>query len=82
MIGKLVSAKFGWLQSLDGKQNIYVIMKPGKNHDGYMTANDIINQANHPMDILTEWYPEYEHVFIYDNAPMHLKRLDGSLSAH
>ena len=81
MIGKLVSAKFGWLQSPDGKQNARVIMKPGKNHNGYMTANDIINQANRAMDILTEWYPEYEHVLIYDNAPTHLKRLDGSLSA-
>ena len=33
------------------------------------------------MDIVSEAYPEYEHVFIYDNATTHLKRADGSLSA-
>ncbi|EDR03806.1 uncharacterized protein LACBIDRAFT_306885 [Laccaria bicolor S238N-H82] len=81
MIGEFVSAKFGWLQSPDGKQSARIIMKPGKNRDGYMTADDIVNQANRAMDILTEWYPEYEHIFIYDNAPTHLKRPDGSLSA-
>jgi hypothetical protein len=82
MIGEFVSAKFGWLQSPDGKQNARVIMKPGKNRDGYMTVGDIINQANHAMDILMEWYPEYEHVLIYDNVLTHLKRPDSSLSAH
>ncbi|KIK64326.1 hypothetical protein GYMLUDRAFT_71284 [Collybiopsis luxurians FD-317 M1] len=25
------------------------------------------------MDILTKWFPDYEHVFIYDNATTHLK---------
>ncbi|EDR07030.1 uncharacterized protein LACBIDRAFT_299314 [Laccaria bicolor S238N-H82] len=34
------------------------------------------------MDILTEFYPEYEHILIYDNVPMHLKHPEGSLSAH
>ncbi|EDR04580.1 uncharacterized protein LACBIDRAFT_330517 [Laccaria bicolor S238N-H82] len=81
MIGKFVSAKFGWLQSPDGKQSTRIIMKPGKNCDGYMTADDIVDQANCAMDILTEWYPEYEHVSIYDNTPTHLKRPDGLLSA-
>ncbi|KAJ3810917.1 hypothetical protein F5876DRAFT_40738 [Lentinula aff. lateritia] len=33
------------------------------------------------MDILLRWYPEYKHVFVYDNAPSHLKRPDGTLSA-
>jgi len=81
MIGEFVSAKFGWLQLPDGKQNAHIIMKPRKNCDGYMTADDIINQANHAMDILMEWYPEYEHILIYDKPPTHLKRPDGLLSA-
>lgn len=34
------------------------------------------------MDILLKWYPEYEHVFVYDNATTHLKCPNGSLSAH
>ncbi|KAL0947234.1 hypothetical protein HGRIS_013351 [Hohenbuehelia grisea] len=33
------------------------------------------------MDILKEEYPEYEHILLYDNATIHLKRPDGSLSA-
>ena len=38
-----------------------------------MTAEDISAQAEIAMDILMEFYPKYEHVFIYDNAPTHLK---------
>ena len=33
------------------------------------------------MDILQEFYPQYEHVFVYDNATTHLKRADDALSA-
>ena len=46
-----------------------------------MTAEDISAQAEIAMDILMEFYPEYEHVFIYDNALIHLKCPEGSLSA-
>jgi len=46
-----------------------------------MTAEDISAQAEVVMDILMEFYPEYEHIFIYDNAPTHLKCPEGSLSA-
>ncbi|KIJ96797.1 hypothetical protein K443DRAFT_124304 [Laccaria amethystina LaAM-08-1] len=56
-------------------------LMPGKNRDGYMTAEDISTQAEVAMGILTEFYPEYEHIFIYDNAPTHLKCPEGSLSA-
>jgi len=45
------------------------------------TSDDIIEQAHMAMDILTEFYPEYEHKFIYDNAPSHLKRPEGSVTA-
>jgi hypothetical protein len=81
MVADFVSADFGWLQSPDGKRSARRIMKPGKNRDGYFTAEDIDEQAREAMDILTECYPEYEHIFIYDNAPTHLKRPEDSLSA-
>lgn len=32
------------------------------------------------MDILMEYYPQYDHVFIYDNTTTHLKRADDALS--
>jgi hypothetical protein len=33
------------------------------------------------MDILDKFYPDEEHIFVYDNATTHLKRPEGSLSA-
>jgi transposase len=81
MIADFVSADFGWLQSPDRGKNARRVMKPGKNRDGYFTSEDITEQANAAMDILTEHYPEYEHIFVYDNAPSHLKRPEGSVTA-
>ena len=56
-------------------------MKPGKNRDGYFSSEDICDQAEEAMEILLEYYPQYEHVFIYDNAMTHLKRAPDALSA-
>ena len=81
MIADFVSAEFSWLQSKDGTQNACVIMKPRKNRDGYFTSDEIVDQANKAMDICNQEYPEYTHVFIYDNASSHLKHAEGSLSA-
>ena len=81
MVAELVSADFGWLQSPDGKESVRVVMKPGKNKDGYFTSDEIIAQAQKAMDICKKYWPEYEHVFIYDNAPTHLTRPEDSLSA-
>ena len=43
---------------------------------------DIQEQAQDPMDIVQEYYPQFDHVFIYDNATTHLKRPEDSLSAY
>ncbi|THU79174.1 hypothetical protein K435DRAFT_698465 [Dendrothele bispora CBS 962.96] len=80
MIADYVSADFGWLRSLDGR-SARRVMFPGKAKDGYFTAEDIQEQANAAIDLVHELYPDYEHIFIYDNATTHLKRPDGSLSA-
>ncbi|RDB25331.1 hypothetical protein Hypma_007565 [Hypsizygus marmoreus] len=81
MIADFVSADFGWLQSPDGTRSARRVMRPGKNKDGYFTSADIQDQVNEAMDIVSEFYPEYEHVFVYDNASTHLKRAEDSLSA-
>ena len=81
MVADLVCVDFGWLQSPDGKESARIVMKPGKNKDGYFMCNEIIAQAQKAMDICTKYWPEFEHVFIYDNAPTHLKRAEDSLSA-
>src|SRR5271168_1695102 len=81
MIADFVSADFGWLTSPDGKRSARRLFKPGKNRDGYFSNDDIIGQANEAVDILQKFYPEYEHVLIYDNATTHLKRAEDALSA-
>jgi hypothetical protein len=52
-----------------------------QNRDGYFSAEDIDEQAQAAMDIVTEFYPNYEHIFIYDNATTHLKCPKNSLTA-
>jgi hypothetical protein len=42
MVADFVSADYGFLYSHDGKENACVIFKPGKNHDGYFTNEEII----------------------------------------
>ena len=44
------------------------------------TSKDITEQAHAAMDILTKFYPDYEHRFFYDNAPSHLKWPVGSVT--
>jgi hypothetical protein len=56
-------------------------MKSEKNRDGYFTNNDIDEQAHAAIDILTEFYPKFNHVFIYNNTSSHLKQPDASISA-
>jgi len=80
MIADFVSARFGWLQSPDGKHTARKVMRPGKNRDGYFTYEEICNQAIEAMAILQNFYPQYEHVFVYDNASTHLKRAPDALS--
>jgi len=82
MVADFVSADFGWLRSPDGKESARRLFKPGKNHDGYFSNEDIQNQAQVAMDILTKYYPQFDHVFVYDNATTHLKRAEDALSAH
>jgi hypothetical protein len=60
---------------------VRVLFKPGKNQEGYFTSEDILNQAEKAIDILQKYYPDNDHVLVYDNATTHLKRADGALSA-
>jgi transposase len=81
MVADFVSADFGWILSHDGKQSARRILKPGASRDGYFTNDDILDQVEDAMRIVKECWPEYDHVFIYDNASTHLKRADDALSA-
>jgi hypothetical protein len=81
MVADFVSADYGWLRSPDGSKEAQVLFKAGKACEGYFTNEDILQQANKAMDILSECYPEDQHVLLFDNATIHLKRADDALSA-
>lgn len=81
MVADFVSADFGWLRSADGSESAREVFRPGANRDGYFTNEDIVKQAEHAAQIVTARYPDFEHIFIYDNATTHRKRADDALSA-
>jgi hypothetical protein len=81
MVSDFVSADYGWLRSPDKTKEARVFFKAGKNREGYFTNDDILNQTTTAMDILTEFYPDEEHILVYDNATTHTKRSDTALSA-
>jgi hypothetical protein len=57
-----------------------VIFRCGKERDGYFTNEEILAQAESAMDILDEFYPNDEHIFIYDNATTHLMWPEDAVS--
>ena len=81
MVADFVSDKLGWLKSLDGKDSARVCLKPGKEREGYFSSNEVLGQLTKAMDILNHDYPQYEHVFVLDNARTHTKRAEDALSA-
>ncbi|TRM55594.1 hypothetical protein BD626DRAFT_577096 [Schizophyllum amplum] len=80
MIADYFSADFGWLRGSKGESARHT-MRPGKNKDGYFTAEDIEKQAMDAIDICDAQWPDCDHVFVYDNATTHRKRKEGCLSA-
>lgn len=58
-----------------------MVFRPGSNRDGYFTCNQVVQQLENAVKIVNEAYPEYTHVFVYDNAPSHTKRPEDAISA-
>ncbi|KAI5993568.1 hypothetical protein EDD15DRAFT_2167169 [Pisolithus albus] len=81
MVSDFVSADYGWLRSPDGKEGARVLFKAGKARDGYFTNEDVLAQTEKAMDILQKFYPDDDHIFVFDNATTHLKRANDALSA-
>ena len=79
MVADFVSADYGWLKG--GNHVARVLLRPGSNHNGYFTNNDVIRQASNAMRILTENYPDDDHVLVFNNAHTHSKCTDNALSA-
>ncbi len=79
IIADFVYANFSWLCSPNGTWSARKNIKPRKNCKGYFINKDIYKQANEAMDILDKFYPEYKHVFVYDNAMTHCKCTNNAL---
>ncbi len=69
MVVDFVSADYGWLKG--GNHVAQVLLRPGSNHDGYFMNDDVIRQALNVMRILTENYPDDDHVLVFNNACTH-----------
>ena len=81
MVSDFISTDYGWLCSPDGTESTQVLLWPGENREGYFTNEDILQQVNNVMDTLRKYYPNEDHIFIFDNATIHTKQTPGSLSA-
>jgi hypothetical protein len=79
-VANFFSADFGWLCGHDGAVARETI-RPGARRDGYFEGEDIMIQAKRAAKIVNETWPEYDHIFVYDNATTHRKRAEGALSA-
>jgi hypothetical protein len=80
MVSDFISADYGWLYSPDGTESARVLFRPGANREGYFTNEDMLWQVDGAMDILENFYPHDNHIFIFDNATIHTKQPPGSLS--
>lgn len=81
MVADFVSADYGWLCSPDGIESARLYFRAGKNRDGYLTCQSILEQATKAMDILTKHYPQDQHYLVVDNASHQLARPPDALSA-
>ncbi|KAJ3508503.1 hypothetical protein NLJ89_g5715 [Agrocybe chaxingu] len=81
MVANFVSAEYGWMRSPDGKEDVRILFKAGKTRDGYFDNNRIREHAARAMELLEKYYPDEDHVLVFDNATTHTKQPEGSLSA-
>ncbi|CAE6475038.1 unnamed protein product [Rhizoctonia solani] len=71
----------GWLRSDDPDENPEVILRPGKNRDGFMDGPRTRTQIVKGIGMAKKKYPKHKIVFIYDNATTHTSRRPDAPSA-
>ncbi|KAF8748077.1 hypothetical protein RHS01_11078 [Rhizoctonia solani] len=76
MVADFVCAEFGWLRGPNGNN----VSRGDK--DGWFTNDRVILQLEDAVKIVNEHFPQFTHIFVYDNAPSHTKRSLSSLSAY
>ena len=59
-----------------------LLFRAGKNHDGYFTADHLVEQVDFAIDIFeSKTNGTATGLFLFDNAPSHQKRAPDALSA-
>lgn len=61
----------------DARRTLFV----GKHRDGYWTNNDVCEQLKAAIELAKKEFPQYDHIFVYDNAPTHTKKSPTAPSA-
>ena len=60
----------------------WLIFQPGETRGGWFTADHLLNQVDHAIDIFEDITNGYaQALFLFDNAPSHPKCVDDVLSA-
>ncbi|KAF8595940.1 hypothetical protein BDV93DRAFT_455800 [Ceratobasidium sp. AG-I] len=72
MVADFVSERDGFLRR-HTPSSARVVFRPGKERDGYFCNKNVCDQLERAIQIAKEEYPDYHHVFIFDNATTHTK---------
>ena len=62
-------------------RNAHILLRPGKNQDGYFSSEDLIKQTSKAIDIFEELQPDGQMLIIFDNATTHHAQSSDGLSA-
>ena len=71
MAARFASTDHGYGCSPDGKETSNIVFEAGAARDGYFDNNDILTQATKHLDLCKKYWPNEEHILIYDNATTH-----------
>ena len=64
------------------QRGLHIVFKPGKNRDGYFDAKEILAQVDRAIDIFERRTNGLaQGLFMFDNAPSHMKRATDAISA-
>jgi len=58
-----------------------IMFKPGKNRDRYFDSKELIAQVNRAIEIFEAKDGLAQGLFMFDNAPSHLKHAEDAISA-
>ncbi|QRW10466.1 DDE superfamily endonuclease [Ceratobasidium sp. AG-Ba] len=85
MVADFVSADYGWLQRSpenrrenEEENHARVVWRAGSRRDGWFCMRDVGEQLERAIAIAKDQYPNEEHVFVFDNAPIHKKLPDNA----